>query len=74
MTQIDGHATRRRWNWSARNQGNRIFYALVLGWVFWLATGHPSAWLILAVGAAVYAVETAFFLIRAAYPGTDRKL
>lgn len=54
MTEIDGSATHRRFTWSARAQGNRVVYALVIGWLFWLATQRPSEWLILPVAAGAW--------------------
>lgn len=58
MTQIDGHVKRRRFTHSARAQGNRITYALVIGWLFWLVAQRPSEWLILLVAAVAWVVMT----------------
>jgi hypothetical protein len=58
MTEIDGPATRRRFTWSARAQGNRITYALVIGWLVWLLARRPSEWLVLPVAAVAWTAMT----------------
>jgi hypothetical protein len=58
MTQIDGRVTRKRFTSNPRAQGNRITYSLVIGWLFWLATGRPNEWLILLVAAVIWTAIT----------------
>lgn len=59
MTDIDEPATRRRFTWSPRAQGNRIVYSLVIGWAAWLALQRPSQWLALVVAVLAYTAFTA---------------
>lgn len=59
MTDFNGRPTRRRFTWGVRNQGNRIVYSLITGWLVWLAVQRPSGWLALAVAALVYTAITA---------------
>jgi hypothetical protein len=75
MTEIDGTQPRqRRWTWNARGQGNRVFYALLIGWLVWLLAGSPTAVVFIGVAVIAYVLETVFFLVRDAYAGTDRQL
>lgn len=71
MTQIDGPTRRRLINWSLRPQSNRIVFALIVGWIAWLALGRPSEWLGLVVAVPAYVALTLFFVWRD-YPGTER--
>jgi hypothetical protein len=74
MTQIDGHAVRRRFTWSARGQGNRIFFSLLAGWLVWTLAGGPTAVVFIGSAVIVYAALTVFFLVRDAYAGNERQL
>jgi hypothetical protein len=74
MTQIDGHAARRRFTWSARSQGNRIFFSLLAGWLIWMLTGGPTAVVFIGSAVIAYAALTVFFLVRNAYAGSERQL
>jgi hypothetical protein len=59
MAEIDERAARKRGTWSARGPWNRIVYALVVGWLFWLAFQRPSEWLILPVAAVAWVAISA---------------
>lgn len=65
MTEIDGSAARprRRFQWTARAQGNRIVYALVIGWVVWLAAGRPADWLVLPPAAVAWLLMTVVLVL-----------
>lgn len=47
-----------RSRWSPVNQGNRIFFSVLVGWLAWFATGRITGWTFVVVAVVVYVVTS----------------
>lgn len=50
--------------WSLSNQGNRVFLALLIGWLAWMATGRITVWTLVVIALIAYAVTSAVVSLR----------